>query len=92
MFYALACAAIGGVIVLRRRRVTLVPLLGVIGAVALTVGAVYGTTRFRAPAEVPIVLLAAVAFDEAIGLAVGRRRRAVAGAAAPVPVPDADPG
>jgi 4-amino-4-deoxy-L-arabinose transferase-like glycosyltransferase len=79
MYYALAGASIGGVIVLRRRRVTVVPALGVIVAVAVTVGVVYGTTRFRTPAEVPIVLLAAVAFDEAIRVAQAKRSRAVHG-------------
>jgi len=90
MFYVLAGAAIGGAIILRRRRITLVPLVGVIVAVAVTVGVVYGTTRFRTPAEVPIVLLAAVGFDEAIGLALARRRAGPGAtpADAPAPVPD----
>jgi 4-amino-4-deoxy-L-arabinose transferase-like glycosyltransferase len=80
MFYVLASAAIGGGMLLRRRRITLVPTVGVVVAVAVTVGVVYGTTRFRTPAEVPIVLLATVAFDEAIGLALAKRRRAVGAA------------
>jgi 4-amino-4-deoxy-L-arabinose transferase-like glycosyltransferase len=79
IYYVLAGASVGGVIVLRRRRVTLVPPLGVIVAVAVTVGVVYGTTRFRTPAEVSLVLLAALAFDEAIRVAQARRRRAVPG-------------
>jgi xanthosine utilization system XapX-like protein len=51
----------------------------VIGAVALTVGFVYGTTRFRAPAEVALVLLGSVGIDAAIrriGALVHDRRNA----------------
>jgi MYXO-CTERM domain-containing protein len=97
MYYVLAGASIGGVIVLRRRRITIVPPLGVIVAVAVTVGVVYGTTRFRTPAEVSLVLLAAVAFDEAVRVAHARRRRAVpgdgseAGIARAAPTPAAGP-
>jgi len=68
-----------------------VPLVGVIVAVAVTVGVVYGTTRFRTPAEVPIVLLATVGFDEAIGLGLAKWRGARAPAtpdAAVAPAPD----
>ena len=63
MFYALVALSVVGAIALRRRRVPLTPLLAVVGAVAITVAFVYGTTRFRAPAEVPLVLLGAVGID-----------------------------
>jgi 4-amino-4-deoxy-L-arabinose transferase-like glycosyltransferase len=78
MFYAFVAAGVVGAIALRRRRVPLTPLLAVIAAVALTVAVVYGTTRFRAPAEVPLVLLGAVGLDVAARRAVAavRNRRA----------------
>jgi xanthosine utilization system XapX-like protein len=66
MYYALVAFSVVGVVALRRRRVPLTPLLAVLGAVALTVGFVYGTTRFRAPAEISLVLLGAVGIDAAI--------------------------
>src|SRR6266567_3362302 len=66
MYYAFAAFSVVGVVALRRRRVPLTPLLAVLGAVALTVGFVYGTTRFRAPAEVSLVLLGSVGIDGAI--------------------------
>jgi hypothetical protein len=66
MYYALLALSVVGVVALRRRRVPLTPLLAVLGAVALTVGFVYGTTRFRAPAEVSLVLLGSVGIDAAI--------------------------
>ena len=86
MYYVLAGASVGGVIVLRRRRVTVVPPLGVIVAVAVTVGVVYGTTRFRTPAEVSLVLLASVAFGETIRLLQERRSRAGRDAGPEAPV------
>lgn len=78
MYYALVAFGVVGVVALRRRRVPLTPLLAVLGAVALTVGFVYGTTRFRAPAEVSLVLLGSVGIDAAIrriGALVQDRRR-----------------
>jgi 4-amino-4-deoxy-L-arabinose transferase-like glycosyltransferase len=78
MFYALVAASVIGAIALRRRRVPLTPPLAVIVAVALTVAVVYGTTRFRAPAEVPLVLLGAVGIEVVVRRALGivRDRRA----------------
>jgi predicted RND superfamily exporter protein len=79
MFYALVALAVVGAIALRRRRVPLIPLLAVVGAVIVTVAVVYGTTRFRAPAEVPLVLLGAVGIDVVVrrlGARVRERRRA----------------
>ena len=78
MYYAFVTLGVIVVVALRRRRVPLTPLLAVIGVVVLTVGFVYGTTRFRVPAEVPFVLLASVGIDAAIrrigALARDRRR------------------
>ena len=79
MYYTLVAFSVVGVVALRRRRVPLTPLLAVLGAVALTVGFVYGTTRFRAPAEVALVLLGSVGIDAAIrriGALVHDRRNA----------------
>ena len=66
MYYALLALSVAGVVALRRRRVPLTPLLAVLGAVVLTVGFVYGTTRFRAPAEISLVLLGSVGLDAGI--------------------------
>ena len=62
-YWALGLLAIAGAVVLRRRRVPLLPLLGVVATVAVSTGLTIGQTRYRALAEVPIVLLAAVALD-----------------------------
>jgi hypothetical protein len=55
--------AIAGAIALRRRRMPLSPLLAVIATVAVTVAITFGSTRYRAPADVAIGLLAAVGID-----------------------------
>jgi hypothetical protein len=64
--------AIGGAVVLRRRGGVLSPMLAVIATVAVAVVATYGSNRYRAPADVAIALLAAVAVD-AVLRALSRR-------------------
>jgi 4-amino-4-deoxy-L-arabinose transferase-like glycosyltransferase len=56
------CAAVGAVM-LRRRRVPITPLIAQFVVVTITAAAIYGLVRFRIPAEVSIVVLAAVAVD-----------------------------
>jgi len=67
--------------VLRRRRVPVFVLLSfclvVVAATALTLG----QTRIRAPAEVPIVILAAIGIDAAVQRFARSSRRASAGGA-----------
>ncbi|HEY8544558.1 MAG TPA: glycosyltransferase family 39 protein, partial [Acidimicrobiales bacterium] len=62
-YWPLALLAVAGVVVLRRRRVPVAPLVGFVGTVAIAAGLTIGQIRYRALAEVPIVLLAAVAVD-----------------------------
>jgi hypothetical protein len=65
IYWVLIGFAIAGAVILRRRRVALIPLVA--PAVIVTIVAVvfYGLVRFRAPAEVSIVVLAAVALEAA---------------------------
>jgi hypothetical protein len=60
------CAVVGGVM-LRRRRVPITPLVSQFVIVAVTAAAIYGLVRFRVPAEVSLVVLAAVAVDGWLG-------------------------
>jgi 4-amino-4-deoxy-L-arabinose transferase-like glycosyltransferase len=76
------CAVVGGV-VLRRRRVPITPLVAQFVVVTVTAAAIYGLARFRTPAEVSLVVLAAVAFDAWLG---GRPEAAEDAAARPVAV------
>ncbi|MEX1007248.1 MAG: glycosyltransferase family 39 protein [Acidimicrobiia bacterium] len=61
-FWLLVPFAIGGAVILRRRA-PLTPLVAQFVVVTITAAAVYGLVRFRVPAEVSIVVLAAVAVD-----------------------------
>jgi hypothetical protein len=66
MFWPLLGLAAAGVVILRRRLVSLLPLLAPVVLVTLVAAAFYGLIRFRVPAEPPIVVLAAVAADAAL--------------------------
>jgi 4-amino-4-deoxy-L-arabinose transferase-like glycosyltransferase len=65
-YWVLVAFTIAGAVTLRRRRITLIPLLAPVVIVTLVAAAFYGLVRFRAPAEVSIVVLAAVAVDTAL--------------------------
>jgi 4-amino-4-deoxy-L-arabinose transferase-like glycosyltransferase len=62
-WYLLVPAAIAGAVVLRRRRFPIWPLASTAIVVLVTVVAFYGIVRFRLPADVAVVVLAAVAID-----------------------------
>ena len=61
-----SAAAIGGAVILRRRKETLIPILGSFAMVFLTVSIVLAQNRFRASVEPLIALLTAVAIDQLI--------------------------
>jgi 4-amino-4-deoxy-L-arabinose transferase-like glycosyltransferase len=62
-FWILLVPAIAGGVALRRRQILVYPLLVFFLTVAITVATAYGETRYRAAAEVPLVILAAVGVD-----------------------------
>jgi hypothetical protein len=63
VYWALLPFAVAGILRLRDSRVPLWPLLSFVVVVAVAVAITYGSVRFRASAEVPIVVLAAVGVD-----------------------------
>jgi hypothetical protein len=63
MFWSMLVPALVGVIVLRRRRVRLVPLIAMVALATVTAIFAYGAIRFRMPAEIAIVVLAAAGLD-----------------------------
>lgn len=67
MYYGLALTSLAGVVVLRRRCIPVLPLLVPILLVSMVAIATNGQTRYRASAEVSLVVLSAVA--------IGRPRR-----------------
>lgn len=62
-YWALLPFGIYGAVVLYRRRVALSPILGLAAAVTLTAALSFGVTRYRIPADVGLVMLAAVGLD-----------------------------
>jgi 4-amino-4-deoxy-L-arabinose transferase-like glycosyltransferase len=88
-YYLLLPAAVGGGVVLARRRVPLSPLLAMPFIVTVTAAGTFGITRYRAPADAVLVVLAAVGID----WLVGRRRPAPGlGTVRTRPRRDAHPG
>lgn len=66
MYYLLLVASVFGALTLRKRRLTLVPLVGILAGVVVAAVLIYGTTRFRSPFEVVLAVLAAPAIDRAV--------------------------
>ncbi|MGH9032634.1 MAG: ArnT family glycosyltransferase [Acidimicrobiia bacterium] len=73
MYWALMVLAGAGLWTLRRRGVPVLPFLAPVVVVTLVAALFYGNVRFRAPAEVSIVALAAVTLDALAGRHVERR-------------------
>jgi 4-amino-4-deoxy-L-arabinose transferase-like glycosyltransferase len=63
MYYALVVLGLGGTVILRRRRVPVLPLWAIGLDVAATVLVSFGQTRYRTTFEVSLALLAAVQLD-----------------------------
>ncbi len=63
MYYALVALSIAGVVILRRRRVPVFPLLALGLDVVVSVLLAFGNTRYRSTFEVALALLAAVTID-----------------------------
>ena len=70
LYYPTLLLAIGGALVLRRRRFPVWPFLAFAAMVSVVAVTVYGITRFRIAAEPALIVLAAVSVDFAL------RRRA----------------
>jgi 4-amino-4-deoxy-L-arabinose transferase-like glycosyltransferase len=64
-WYVLAPLAVAGAVILRRRGVLVYPLVAVVALVFAAVAVTFAQTRYRAPAEPAVVLLAAVAIEAA---------------------------
>jgi 4-amino-4-deoxy-L-arabinose transferase-like glycosyltransferase len=95
MYYGLLVGAIGGTLILRRRRVPVFPLWAVGLDVLLVFVLTFGQTRYRVTFEVALVILTAVALDWLWSRLSGQRRHGVqlsavdspdAEQAAPMPV------
>jgi 4-amino-4-deoxy-L-arabinose transferase-like glycosyltransferase len=67
MYFALLVPAAAGTWLLWRRRLPISPLVSVLAMVTVTAALTFGVTRYRAPADAVLVVLAAVALDALIG-------------------------
>jgi 4-amino-4-deoxy-L-arabinose transferase-like glycosyltransferase len=65
-FWLIGALGVGGLVVLRRRRVPISPIVAAFGAVTITAATTYGIARFRVPGDAALVVLAAVALDALI--------------------------
>jgi 4-amino-4-deoxy-L-arabinose transferase-like glycosyltransferase len=72
-FFVVAILAVAGAIVLRRRGTPILPLVAMPFLVLVTTMIASGLSRYRATAEVALVVLAAIAVDAAIARRVARR-------------------
>ena len=62
MYYVLVLASLGGAVLVRRRGWPLLPLVSMVLAVTVAVALTFGQTRYRASAEVTLVVLGGVLF------------------------------
>ncbi len=62
-FWVLVPVAVVGAVFARRRRIPIYPMLAFPAAIILSVAFTIGAVRYRAPAEIPLALLAAFAVD-----------------------------
>jgi 4-amino-4-deoxy-L-arabinose transferase-like glycosyltransferase len=63
MYYVMLVTGLLGAVILKRRRLPLVPFVGILIELVLTAMLTYGQTRYRAPFEVVLVVLSAVTID-----------------------------
>jgi 4-amino-4-deoxy-L-arabinose transferase-like glycosyltransferase len=87
-YWALLPFAVAGAVLARRRRIPIYPMLAFPAAIFVSVLLTIGTVRYRAPAEIPLVLLAAYALDHLIR-GWTRRRHEPEAASRPVEVSSA---
>src|SRR5262249_21308371 len=86
-YWALLPFAIYGVVIARRRKVPVYPLLALVLIVVVAVIPTIGAVRYRAPAEIALVMLGAVGIEALVGRFLTRRGSTAA--AVPVAPDDA---
>jgi len=67
MYYALLPLAVVGGVSLHRRRITLIPLVAPMLLISVTAALAFGTTRYRVPADVALVVLAGIGVAALVG-------------------------
>jgi hypothetical protein len=83
MYYALVALSVGGLIILRRRRIPILPLVAIGLDVCVSVALTFGQTRYRTTFEIALVMAAAVQLDWAWNRIWGRREGSGADSGSP---------
>ncbi len=78
-YYVMALLGVLGAVVLRRRRLPLLPFVVILGEVVLVSAAIFGQTRYRTPLDVALMILAALALDRFVELRSLRTARRASG-------------
>ena len=73
-YYPLLALSIGGLVLLRRRRVPILPFLAIAASITITAATSFGVTRYRAPFDAMLPVLAAGALVWAFERVVAWRR------------------
>ena len=73
-FYVLALLTIGGLVMLRRKKTIIYPLIGLAVSSTLAAMIAFGNTRYRVPAEILLVIAAAVPLARLLEVVLERRR------------------
>ncbi len=73
-FYEMVAVAVVGLVILRRRRVPILPLVSMAVLVTLVAGLAIPVTRYRVPLEVAMAVLAGVVADQCLRWWSARRR------------------
>ncbi|MDQ1532511.1 MAG: hypothetical protein QOF28_272 [Actinomycetota bacterium] len=74
-YFALLLPSIAGLWVLRRRKVPILPFLAIAGTITFTAATTFGITRYRAPVDAMMPVLAAVAVFAALDAWKAKRTR-----------------
>jgi hypothetical protein len=88
-YFVLLLPALAGLVVLRRRRQTILPFLAIAATITFTAATTFGITRYRAPVDAMMPVLAAAAIFGALDA--WRARRPAAPVAQPVAGPEPRP-
>jgi hypothetical protein len=83
VYYILVPFAVVGLVAMRRRRTPIWPVLALFVIATFAAATTFGVTRYRAPAEVGLVLAAAIGISAAVAWVRGRGSRVTI----PTPIP-----
>ena len=90
-YFPLLALAIGGLVILRRRRVPILPFLAIAATITVTAAMTFGITRYRAPFDAMLPVLAAGSIVWIVERLRGNKARSAAPLGPPVPDAPSEP-